>query len=72
MENSINDGRRFLGCVNWSDCDQGGCNFFVWLDPPLCERAKMVIPGLIRKLETMDAKHEELMDELKMIKSSKR
>ncbi|KAG8368804.1 hypothetical protein BUALT_Bualt15G0084800 [Buddleja alternifolia] len=26
--------------------ENGGCSFFPWLDPPMCERSKNVIPGL--------------------------
>lgn len=64
--------RRFLGCANWSEDEQGGCNYFVWLNPPLCEHTRMVTPGLTWKLENMDAKYKDLMDELRKIKSRAR
>lgn len=28
----------------------GYCKYFRWIDPPICERSKQIIPGLLRKL----------------------
>ena len=53
-----NAGRRFRNCSN--NC----CGFFQWVDAPLCNRAKVVIPGLLRRLRTMEAEHEKQMAEL--------
>ncbi|KAG5524080.1 hypothetical protein RHGRI_030922 [Rhododendron griersonianum] len=46
-----NPGRRFLGCVNYKK--NNGCNFFVWVDPPTCERG-------LEYAKIMQAKKEEL------------
>ena len=43
-----NPSRRFMTCEN------GGCSFFLWVDPPVCDRAKAVIPGLLRKISAME------------------
>ncbi|KAG8369938.1 hypothetical protein BUALT_Bualt14G0065300 [Buddleja alternifolia] len=34
--------------------ENGGCGFFSWLDPPMCERSKNVIPGLLRSIRSME------------------
>ncbi|KAK3023182.1 hypothetical protein RJ639_044169 [Escallonia herrerae] len=26
------------------------CEYFIWIDPPMCERAVQVIPGLLRRI----------------------
>ncbi|KAK3029919.1 hypothetical protein RJ639_039779 [Escallonia herrerae] len=26
------------------------CEYFFWIDPPMCERAVQVIPGLLRRI----------------------
>ena len=33
----------------------GGCGFFDWEDPPMCRRARAIIPGLLRKKNEMEA-----------------
>lgn len=50
-----NPGRRFIGCERYGG--KNACGYFVWVDPPMCERSKAVIPGLIRSL----ARHEVVM-----------
>ncbi|KAH7859807.1 hypothetical protein Vadar_005727 [Vaccinium darrowii] len=47
-----NPGRRFIGCHKWQEAH--GCGFFVWFDPPMCERSKMVIPRLLRTLRRVE------------------
>ena len=44
-----NPGRRFLSCGK-----RNGCSFFIWIDPPMCNRARMIIPGLLRRLTEME------------------
>ncbi|KAL1819983.1 hypothetical protein ACET3Z_014852 [Daucus carota] len=61
-----NVGRRFRNCSN--SC----CDFFQWTDAPLCNRAKVVIPGLLRRLSTMEGKHEKQMVEFQKRESRKR
>ncbi|KAG8384113.1 hypothetical protein BUALT_Bualt04G0084500 [Buddleja alternifolia] len=51
-----NPGRRFYGCD--TNRDEGGCGFFVWLDPPMCERSRNVIPGLLRSVNRLQAELE--------------
>ncbi|KAG8382761.1 hypothetical protein BUALT_Bualt05G0110900 [Buddleja alternifolia] len=47
-----NSARRFFGCQSYEE--NGGCGFFSWLDPPMCERSKNVIPGLLRSIRSME------------------
>ena len=49
-----NPGRRFVGCQHFESGNS--CGFFQWLDPPMCERSKQIIPGLIRKVENLQNK----------------
>ncbi|CAL5386141.1 unnamed protein product [Camellia sinensis] len=59
---NTNPGRRFLSCPN------SGCIHFTWIDPPMCNRAMQIIPGLLKKLNKMEAQmkrrigREETMD----------
>ncbi|KAK1350636.1 GRF-type domain-containing protein [Heracleum sosnowskyi] len=46
---SANAGRRFLACPFRK------CGFFNWIDPPLCDRARAIIPGLIRRMNRLEA-----------------
>ena len=34
----------------------GGCGFFAWLDPPMCQRALDVIPGLLRSKNQVEGR----------------
>ncbi|KAI7990449.1 hypothetical protein LOK49_LG12G02497 [Camellia lanceoleosa] len=45
---NTNPGRRFLSCPN------NGYNQFTWVDPPMCNRAMQIIPGLLKKLNEME------------------
>ncbi|KAJ9546725.1 hypothetical protein OSB04_006058, partial [Centaurea solstitialis] len=36
------------------------CGFIEWLDPALCERAKMIIPGLIRSKNKLEEENHRL------------
>lgn len=50
-----NAGRRFITCSNRR------CNLsFRWLDEPLCGRAKIIIPGLLRRVNRLEAEKTEL------------
>ncbi|KAK9290541.1 hypothetical protein L1049_008711 [Liquidambar formosana] len=46
-ENNL--GRRFYGCPNYKA--NGSCGYFKWLDPPICIRARRIIPGLLKRIE---------------------
>ncbi|KAL0361524.1 UNVERIFIED_CONTAM: hypothetical protein Sradi_3836900 [Sesamum radiatum] len=54
---NANPGRQFRGCPG-----EGGtyCNVFQWVDPPMCRRAKEIIPGLLNKLGEKDRQLNEL------------
>ncbi|GER45281.1 GRF zinc finger containing protein [Striga asiatica] len=56
---SENPGRRFRSC---SEYENGGCDFFSWVDPPMCNRSKQIIPGLLRKSNQLRAQNEALED----------
>ncbi|KAL0456173.1 UNVERIFIED_CONTAM: hypothetical protein Slati_0956500, partial [Sesamum latifolium] len=48
---NYNPGRRFHGCNDFPN----GCGFFHWEDPPICTRAKSIIPSLLRKLDKKES-----------------
>ena len=54
----LNAGGRFFGCVN----GRNGCNYFRWFDPPVCDNARGVICGLLRRIK----EHEDELERLKM------
>ncbi|KAL8481148.1 hypothetical protein ACS0TY_027616 [Phlomoides rotata] len=49
-----NVGRRVLGCERYL-VSEGYYNFFKWIDAPVCERAKHIIPGILRSLNEQKA-----------------
>ncbi|PIN20593.1 DNA-(apurinic or apyrimidinic site) lyase [Handroanthus impetiginosus] len=50
-----NPGRRFRTCSTRNERGGGNaCQFFTWVDPPICARAGVIIPGLLRKLRKRD------------------
>ena len=48
----LNAGRRFVSCER--------CRFFRWLDEPLCDRARSIIPGLLRKINKLEAQQKQV------------
>ena len=34
------------------------CRFFEWVDPPMSQRAKAVITGLLRKIDKIEKEHD--------------
>ncbi|KAK6151949.1 hypothetical protein DH2020_014584 [Rehmannia glutinosa] len=52
-----NPGRRFQSCRQF---DRGGCSFFAWKDPPMCRRAKAIIPGLLKRINDMCKELEKM------------
>ncbi|GKG55980.1 hypothetical protein Tco_0574874, partial [Tanacetum coccineum] len=47
-----NPGHKFLGCPQI----EGQRNiYFGWLDPPMCQRALIIIPGLLRSRNRLEA-----------------
>ncbi|KAL8556332.1 hypothetical protein ACS0TY_003952 [Phlomoides rotata] len=53
-----NVGRRFFGCANYPN--SGYCNYFQWIDDPVCDRAKQIIHGLLKKMNALTAENREL------------
>ncbi|KAK0571541.1 hypothetical protein LWI29_017747 [Acer saccharum] len=49
---SSNPGRRFFGCSK--NRGDGHCGFFRWYDPPICARAKKIVPGLLRRISELE------------------
>ncbi|GJS35339.1 zinc finger, GRF-type containing protein [Tanacetum coccineum] len=47
-----NPGRRFLGCPK---IEGQRCIYFHLLNPPMCQRAMLIIPGLLRARNRMEA-----------------
>ncbi|GKC86552.1 hypothetical protein Tco_1147201 [Tanacetum coccineum] len=47
-----NPGCRFLGCPK---IEGQRSIYFQWLDPPMCQRAMLIIPGLLRARNRMEA-----------------
>ncbi|GJU68675.1 zinc finger, GRF-type containing protein [Tanacetum coccineum] len=43
---STNPGRRFFGCSKRGT----NCGIIDWYDPPMCDRAVQIIPGLLRRI----------------------
>ncbi|KAL7143962.1 hypothetical protein ABFS83_08G226700 [Erythranthe nasuta] len=48
----LNPGRRFVTCPHRGD---KGCKLFIWCDPEMCERSKQIIPGLLKKIDSLEA-----------------
>ncbi|KAL0427178.1 UNVERIFIED_CONTAM: hypothetical protein Slati_2892600 [Sesamum latifolium] len=49
---STNPSRRFRGC---SDDEGKYCGTFQWVDPPMCNRSKDVIPRLLNRLNQYES-----------------
>ncbi|PWA59844.1 zinc finger, GRF-type [Artemisia annua] len=50
-----NPGRRFFCCPNVCS----NCRTFRWIDPPMCQRAMEIIPGLLRARNALEEDIEE-------------
>lgn len=57
---NANPGRRFISCVDYK------CNFFKWVEPPLCNRAQAIIPGLLKRINALEAMNMELSQQMEM------
>ncbi|GER54804.1 GRF zinc finger containing protein [Striga asiatica] len=47
-----NPGRRYAVCEKPRAF--GGCNYFSWIDPPMCPRSRQIIPGLLRRVNRLE------------------
>ncbi|KAI7749608.1 hypothetical protein M8C21_030121 [Ambrosia artemisiifolia] len=45
-----NPGRQFYTCP----LENNVCQYFNWLDPPMCQRSNMIIPGLLRSKNRLE------------------
>ncbi|PWA69707.1 zinc finger, GRF-type [Artemisia annua] len=57
-----NPGRRFWSCAQIVT----NCGFFLWFDPPMCARARAIIPGLLTARNALEAL-ENIVDEEHMV-----
>ncbi|KAL8263918.1 hypothetical protein R6Q59_022048 [Mikania micrantha] len=55
-----NPGRRFYTCP----VSKSKCNFFIWIDPPMCARSSVIIPGLLRSREQFEQRVKEQSGQL--------
>nr|GMD98078.1 DNA topoisomerase [Ipomoea batatas] len=53
-----NPGRRYLVCSNEKGLKN--CSFFEWFDPPMCSRSKMIIPGLLKRINKNEQEIQRL------------
>nr|XP_027093790.1 uncharacterized protein LOC113714196 [Coffea arabica] len=51
-----NPGRRFLGCSLWPRPER--YSYFEWVDEPICPRGRVLIPGLLKKINKMEEQVE--------------
>ncbi|WOH15035.1 hypothetical protein DCAR_0934568 [Daucus carota subsp. sativus] len=58
-----NPGRRFWGC------SQRGCNFHLWHDPAVGDRAKNIIPGLLKRIQRLEDEIKRCRKKEKMLQS---
>ncbi|KAL3844633.1 hypothetical protein ACJIZ3_002036 [Penstemon smallii] len=55
-----NPGRRFLRC----HVTKGErCRYFEWVDPPMCDRSRIIIPGLLSRVNHAQAENTRLEHE---------
>nr|XP_027122511.1 uncharacterized protein At4g04775-like [Coffea arabica] len=57
-----NPARRYIECAQ---NQVRGCGFWDWYDEEICERAKQVIPGLLRSKNKLEAENEALQKEVR-------
>ncbi|GER28415.1 GRF zinc finger containing protein [Striga asiatica] len=55
-----NPGRRYQTCAIGKPL---GCTYWSWLDPPMCERSQRIIPGLLKRINALEAKHDNLKEQ---------
>nr|GMC90672.1 uncharacterized protein LOC109193515 [Ipomoea batatas] len=63
-----NPGRRYWDCAYGRSV--GGCGFVTWFDPPMCSRSKMIIPGLLRRINRNDQEIEVLKAKIRDISNT--
>ncbi|XP_012839459.1 PREDICTED: uncharacterized protein LOC105959844 [Erythranthe guttata] len=58
----LNPGRRYETCQKYREI--GGCNYFAWVDPPMCERSRQIIPGLLRRINNNEKELKKIEEQL--------
>ncbi|KAF5960209.1 hypothetical protein HYC85_001418 [Camellia sinensis] len=49
---SGNMGRRFYGCARYGV--DVTCGYFEWVDPPMCQRGREVLPRMVAKMNRLE------------------
>ncbi|KAK4484040.1 hypothetical protein RD792_011255 [Penstemon davidsonii] len=55
-----NPGRRFARCQCLTD---ERCDYFEWIDPIMCDRSRVIIPGLLSRVNRTEAENARVMRE---------
>ncbi|KAK4415017.1 hypothetical protein Salat_2608800 [Sesamum alatum] len=64
-----NPGRRFRACAGYNG---SYCGSFEWVDPPMCRRARDVIPGLLRCIKQYEIEEQHARAREGRLEASKR
>ncbi|XP_074561889.1 uncharacterized protein LOC141818267 [Curcuma longa] len=62
-----NPGRRFAICSLHEN--EGGCGFWTWIDDEICSRSTQVIPGLLRRINKLEADAKSAENTMKELKT---
>ncbi|WOG86538.1 hypothetical protein DCAR_0205749 [Daucus carota subsp. sativus] len=62
-----NPGRRFWGCSQYVRNRSRGCNFHMWHDPAVGDRARNIIPGLLRRIQRLEDEIKRRRDKEKLL-----
>ncbi|KAB1203239.1 hypothetical protein CJ030_MR8G028818 [Morella rubra] len=62
-----NLGRQFYGYPMYSDTSTG-CNFFRWIDPPICPCGQEFLPPMMRKMKKLEEEARKLKEKEKRMK----
>ncbi|XP_071928135.1 uncharacterized protein [Coffea arabica] len=56
------DDAKHVADLFFREIEQGGCIYWDWVDPEMCQRSKEIIPGLLRLMNKMEAKLDKLKE----------
>ncbi|KAL3625367.1 hypothetical protein CASFOL_030821 [Castilleja foliolosa] len=65
-----NPGRRYWACPNYGTGQY--CGVFKWLDNEMCPRSKQIIPGLLAKINKLEAEVNDFQMKEKKLESEVR
>ncbi|KAL8226529.1 hypothetical protein R6Q57_016361 [Mikania cordata] len=57
-------GRRFYSCPD----QESSCSFITWVDPEMCPRSILIIPGLLKSKNKAERKCRAATDECKSLR----